>query len=97
MSQGELQKLGIKNLRWGPYLWKCCQISTIIEFCTVYGLFLRLASTLGFDVERGDAIFAYHVYRLEILFGEWSDLIEEAERRGGIEGGTWRHNLGSHD
>lgn len=97
MNERELQKLRIKNLHWGPYLWKCCQISTTIEFCLVYGPFLRFASTLGFDVERGDAIFAYHVYRLEILFDEWSDLIEEAERRGGIEGGTWRHNRDSYD
>lgn len=58
----------------------------------IYAIFLRVASTLGFDVERGDAIFAYHLDRLEILFDEWSDQIEEAERRGGIEGGTWRHN-----
>jgi hypothetical protein len=32
-----------------------------------------------------------------ILFGEVSDLIEEAERRGGVEGGTWRHKLDSYD
>lgn len=83
MTERELIMLRIKHLRWGPYLRVCNKIDNELIFCEVYGLFLRLASTLGFDVQRGDAIFDYHIRRLEDLFDEWSALIAEAERAGG--------------
>jgi hypothetical protein len=83
MSERELQMLRIKHLRWGPYLRVCGQRENEVIFCLFYGLFLRLASGLGFDVQRGDAIFGYHIYRLEDRFDEWSALIAEAEQAGG--------------
>jgi hypothetical protein len=83
MTEHELVMCRIKHLRWRPYLRACGKIENKIIFCLLYGLFLRLASTLGFDVQRGDAIFEYHIHRLEDLFDEWSALIAEAERAGG--------------
>jgi hypothetical protein len=85
MTEHELQMLRIKHLRWGPNLRVCGKIDNELIFCLLYGLFLRLASGLGFDVARGDAAFEYHLYRLESLFDEWSDLIAEAERAGGAD------------
>lgn len=85
MTEQELHMLRIKHLRWGSYLQVCSNIEIELLFCLLYGLFLRLASELGFDVQRGDAIFNHHVYRLEDLFDEWSALIAEAERAGGAD------------
>ena len=82
MTEHELKVLRIMHLRWWPYLRVCGKIENEIIFCLLYGLFLRLASGLGFDAQRGDAIFGYHIYRLEDLFDEWSALIAEAERAG---------------
>jgi hypothetical protein len=84
MSEREIAARRIKNLQWGRYLWLCSLISGTIEFCLFYGTFLRLGSALGFDVQRGEAIFDYHIHRLEDLFDDWSALIAEAEQAGGV-------------
>lgn len=83
MREHELVMRRIKHLRWGPYLRVCGKIDNEITFCLLYGLFLRLANGLGFDVSRGYTIHESHHYRLVDLFDEWSALIKEAERAGG--------------